>query len=40
MFALLNLGIVHSLATGVISVNDAMKRFYHVENCIYTNKLP
>ncbi|KPA11585.1 hypothetical protein MHK_008209 [Candidatus Magnetomorum sp. HK-1] len=38
LFALLNLGIVHSLSSGVLSVTDAIQRFYHAENCIYTQK--
>jgi len=37
-FALLNLGFVQSLASGVLSPTEAVERFYHAENCIYVRK--
>ena len=38
LFALLNLGLVQSLASGVISPTEAVERFYHAENCLYVQK--
>jgi hypothetical protein len=38
LFALLNLGIVQSLASGVLSPTEAVDRFYHAENCLYVQK--
>ena len=38
-FALLNLGIVQSLASGVLSATEAIQRFYHADNCLYVRKL-
>ncbi len=38
LFALLNLGMVQSLASGMLSATDAIKRFYHVDNCLYVRK--
>jgi len=38
LFALLNLGLVQSLASGVVSPTEAVKRFYHAENCLYVQK--
>lgn len=37
-FALLNLGLVQSLASGVVSPTEAVERFYHAENCLYVQK--
>lgn len=37
-FALLNLGIVQSLASGALGVNEAVTLFYHAENCLYVQK--
>ncbi len=37
-FALLNLGIVQSLASGVISAAEAVQLFYNAENCLYVGK--
>lgn len=36
--ALLNLGIVQSLASGALGVNEAVALFYHAENCLYVQK--
>ena len=38
LFALLNLGIVQSLACGVLSATEAIQRFYHADNCLYVRK--
>jgi hypothetical protein len=38
LFALINLGLVQSLASGSMSPTDAVKRFYHAENCLYVRK--
>lgn len=35
LFALLNLGLVQSLASGVLSVTEAIERFYYADNCLY-----
>jgi hypothetical protein len=38
LFALLNLGLLQSLASGVVSPTEAVERFYHGENCLYVQK--
>ena len=38
MFALLNLGLVQSLASGVLNPTEVVERFYHAENCLYVQK--
>jgi hypothetical protein len=38
LFALLNLGIAQSLASGVLSATEAIQRFYHADNCLYVQK--
>jgi hypothetical protein len=35
LFALLNLGLVQSLASGTLSATEAIERFYHADNCLY-----
>ncbi len=37
-FALLNLGIIQSLASGVLSATEAVQHFYHADNCLYIQK--
>jgi hypothetical protein len=37
-FALLNLGVVQSLASGVMSAAEAVHFFYNAENCLYVRK--
>ncbi|MBI2503094.1 MAG: hypothetical protein HYW07_07650 [Candidatus Latescibacteria bacterium] len=37
-FALLNLGLVQSLASGVLSPTEAIQRFYHADNCFYVRR--
>lgn len=38
LFALVNLGLVQSLASGILSPTDAIRRFYHADNCLYVQK--
>ena len=38
LFALLNLGIAQSLASGVLSATESIQRFYHADNCLYVRK--
>lgn len=38
LFALLNLGILDSLANGTISSNDALQMFYHADNCLFVHR--
>ncbi len=38
LFALLNLGLVQSLASGVLSPTEAIQCFYHAENCVYVQR--
>lgn len=38
LFALLNLGLLQSLATGTLSVTEAVERFYRADNCLYVRK--
>ena len=38
LFAFLNLGLVQSLASGVLSPTEAIQRFYHADNCLYVRK--
>jgi hypothetical protein len=38
LFALLNLGIVESLANGLIGAADALRLFFHAENCLFVRK--
>jgi len=37
-FALLNLGIIQSLAGGAMSASEAIQLFYNAENCLYVRK--
>jgi hypothetical protein len=38
LFALLNLGMIESLANGLISVTDASRIFYNAENCLFVRR--
>ncbi len=38
LFALLNLGIVESLANGMMSAAEAPRLFYHADNCLFVRK--
>ena len=35
LFALVNLGLVQSLASGVLSATEAVQHFYNADNCLY-----
>jgi len=37
-FALLNLGMVQSLASGIMSASEAIRLFYNAENCLYVKE--
>lgn len=37
-FALLNLGVAQSLASGIISAAEAIRLFYNAENCLYVRE--
>ena len=37
-FALLCLGMIESLAGGLMSVNDAVRIFFHSENCLFVRE--
>lgn len=38
IFALLNLGILESLSHGLISATDALRTFFHAENCLFVRQ--
>lgn len=38
LFALLNLGVIESLANGLISATDALRWFFHADNCLFVRK--
>lgn len=38
LFALLNLGLIQSLASGILSPTEAVEQFYHADNCLYVQK--
>ena len=38
LFALLNLGLVQALASGVLSLTAAVESFYHADNCRHVQK--
>lgn len=38
LFALLNLGIIESLANGLLSATNALRVFFHTENCLFVRK--
>ncbi len=38
LFALLNLGILDSLTSGVISATDARRIFFNAENCLFIHR--
>jgi hypothetical protein len=38
LFALLTLGILESLANGLLSATDALQVFFHAENCLFVRK--
>ena len=38
LFALLNLGVIESLANGLLSATEALQVFFHAENCLFVRK--
>ena len=38
LFAFLNLGLVQSLHSGALSPSEAIRCFYHADNCLYVRK--
>ena len=38
LFALVNLGLVQSLASGILTPTEVVERFYHAENCLYVQR--
>ena len=38
LFGLVSLGLVQSLASGVLSPTEALQRFYHADNCLFVRK--
>ena len=38
VFALLTLGMLESLANGLLSATEALGVFFHAENCVYVRK--
>lgn len=38
LFALVNLGLAQSLASGILSQAEAVERFYHADNCLYVQR--
>lgn len=37
-FALLCLGIIESLTSGLLSATDALRLFFHADNCLFVRK--
>ena len=38
IFALLNLGLIESLANGMVSPDEAIRLLYNAENCLFVGK--
>lgn len=38
LFALLNLGIIQSLASGILGATEALRLFYNADNCQFVRK--
>ena len=38
LFAILNLGVAQSLASGALTPSEALQRFYHAANCLYVRR--
>ena len=38
LFALLSVGIVESLSTGLVSAADCLQLFFHADNCLFVRK--
>lgn len=39
LFAWLNLGVIESLGSGLISPTDAVRLFFNADNCLFVRKL-
>lgn len=39
LFAIVNLGLIESLANGLMSAAEAVQRFYFADNCLYVRKV-
>jgi hypothetical protein len=39
VFAFINLGLIESLANGLLSATEAVGRFYFADNCLYVRKV-
>ena len=38
LFALLNLGVIESLANGLLGASEAQQVFFHAQNCLFVRK--
>ncbi len=38
LFALINLGIVESLSSGLVSATETLRLFFHADNCLYVRR--
>lgn len=38
LFALVGLGIIESLSNGLISAHEALRSFFHADNCLFVRK--
>lgn len=38
VFALLGLGLAESLSSGLLSATDAVRSFFHADNCLFVRK--
>lgn len=39
LFAWLNLGVIESLGSGIITPSDAVRLFFNADNCLFVRKL-
>ena len=39
LFALLSLGIIESLSNGLLSAHEALRSFFHADNCLFVRKV-
>lgn len=39
LFALINLGLIESLANGVLSAAEVVRQFYFADNCVYVRNI-
>jgi hypothetical protein len=39
LFALVNLGLVQSMANGILAPTEAVERFYNARNCLYVQTI-